>query len=459
MADDIYRPLSESDEDTPPPQTDLPIESYSDFQKALKEHTGASDHDVSVEEVADDITPRRQWEEAPSPENASERPIVRMQSKDDGPLTLQAASDDIRFSRLRQLGNDLRATGYNQDQIDELARAKVASAEDGNPDNPDPPVEVKLLQRFGEEEGEPLNAHEAASRLSDWRQQQEAQRQAELAELVGQSQEQAQAEQPTAQSEPQQPQPQPQQLTPEQAERQQLAAERQRLAFLKRSEGAEVMERVAYDQLRAQVVAEFPSLRTALPTPEQLQDLQQKDPARFQRLAQFDHAMRERQARIGSLAQQRIAREQQETQAASAERAAARAAEDEAFERLAAQHIPNWERNHAEVKAQARKTLVSAGMSEAQISHLWNGDHDGIDVHSSVLQLVLAKAAQWDLASAKAHQVRQSNLPQVLRPGVYRAPDSGGDVRDLQRQLRGATGRRAIEIGANLTRARRASGD
>jgi hypothetical protein len=235
VADTIYRPISDEDtESETPPAVDFKIESYSDFQQALKDHVGASDHELSSEEVADDITPRRQREEAPSPENASERPLVRMRSTGDGPLTLQEASDDIRFSRARQQGADLAASGYTQDQINEFARVKIDASLDGLPDNPDPPVEVKLLDRFGEE-GEELTAHEAAEKLGAWREEQERQRQAELAELVGQPQEQAEAQQ--AQQPVEQPQSQPQ-LTPEQAERQQLAQERQQLIALKRIEAS-----------------------------------------------------------------------------------------------------------------------------------------------------------------------------------------------------------------------------
>jgi hypothetical protein len=275
--------------------------------------------------------------------------------------------------------------------------------------------------------------------------------------LVGQPQEQAEAEQQAQpQSEPQ-PQPQAQPLTAEQQERQQLAQERQRITHIKQMEGVEASWRSDYDRVRAQALAEFPSLQNGAPNPADIEDLRARDPARHQRLMQYDAALRDRQARIAALTQQRIARDQQQSQADAQARAAARAEQDAAFERLAAQHIPNWERNHAEVRAQARRTLENAGLSAEEIHHLWNGDHS-IDVHSSVLQLMLAKAAMWDSATAKAHQVRQVNLPQVQKPGVYRAPDSGGDVRDLQRQLRGAKGREALRIATEITRARRASG-
>jgi hypothetical protein len=289
------------------PAVDFEVESFSDFQKALREHVGASDDDLSSEAVADDITLRQRHEEAPTPENASERPITRMRSKG-GPLTVQEASDDIRFSRARQQGADLAAAGYSQDQINEFARSKIEAALDGSPDNPEPPVEVKIPLEFGQSEGEPLTASEAAAKLTDWRAQQEATRQAELAELVG-AQEAQQAQQPQQQPEPQQQQPQ--QPDPVQTERQQLAAERRWIEHVKKMEGTEAALRNDYDQLVAAVVAEFPSLRNGPPNPAHVEQLRQQDPARFRKLAMADQMLRERQQRIAALAQQRSVHEQQ----------------------------------------------------------------------------------------------------------------------------------------------------
>ena len=159
-----------------------------------------------------------------------------------------------------------------------------------------------------------------------------------------------------------------------------------------------------------------------LPTPEQVENLRQTDPARFQKLANYDQALRERQQRIATLAQQRGVHEQRQAQINAQARAAARAEQDKAFEQLAARHIPNWDRVHGEVRQQARKTLESAGLSQADIQRLWTGD-DAVDAHSSVLQLILAKAAPMIARKKRAHQIRQANLPQVIRPGTYRASD------------------------------------
>jgi hypothetical protein len=345
----------------------------------------------------------------------------------------------------------LRATGYSQEQINEVAVAKNEAALDGSPDNPDPPVEVKLPPEFGEDKDRPLSPTEAAEKLTSWREQQEQQRLSELAALVGQ--EQAQAEQQAQpQPEPQQPQPQQPQPTPEQTERAALAAERQRLASLKRSEGAEVVERIAYDQLRAQVVAEFPSLRNAMPHPAEIEDLRVRDPARFQRLAQFDQALRERQARISSLAQQRAQNEQRQAaqEAAQLERWA------QAQNAIIDAELPELRdpRTAAAFKQDVAETLKAMNITQEHLSHHIFGPA----LRSVEGQRLLADATRWRVATAKANQARQINLPPVMKPGTYRAPDSGQSVRDLQMQLKGAKGRDALRIATEITRARRMNG-
>jgi hypothetical protein len=454
MADSVYQPIVSDDDtesETPSPQTELPIESWSDYRASLEE--GADKSALTTEEAA---SQRSRQLDSESPEDASQRPITRMRSKGDGPLSLNEAADNIHFSRAKKFGADLREAGFSEAQLNEMSADALERSARLDPKMPPPPL-VEGIDEYGRKDDAPLSVEEAARQLSDWRLRRQEAQQAELQELAGEAAQHAQAEAQAQQPQPE-PQPQPQaQQTPEQSERQKIAAERQRLTQLRQMDGVEASWRSDYDRIVAQAVQEFPSLRTALPTPEQIEDLRQKDPARFQRLAQYDQALRDRQARIATMTRERLARDQQAQQSAAQERAAARAEQDRAFEVLAAQHIPNWDRSHAEVRAQAKKTLVNAGLSEAEIQHLWTGDHT-IDAHSSVLQLVLAKAAQWDLATERARQARQAPVPPVQRPGVYRAPESGGDVRDLQRQLKGAKGREALRIATEITRARRGSG-
>jgi hypothetical protein len=449
--DQIYRPISDEDteSETPSPQTELQIESYSDFQKAVKDHVGASDHELSSEEVADDITPRRQREEAPSPENASERPLVRMRSTGEGPLTLQEASDDIRFSRARQQGADLAASVYNQDQINEYARAKVEASLDGQPDNPDPPVEVKLHDRFGEE-GEELTAHEAAERLTSWREEQERLRQTELAELVGQPQEpEQQAQQP--QPEPQRQQPQA--PDPVQTERAQIAKERQWVEYARKMDAHEVALRMDYDQLRQAVANEFPSLRTQLPTPEQVEQLRIQDPGRHQKLMMADQMLRERQARIAAVAQQRSAREAQQ---AAQEKAHldkwAQAQNDIIDAELPELRDP---KTAARFKQDVAETMRVMGITQEHLNHHLFGP----SLRSVEGQRLLADATRWRVAQQKAQRARQVPLPPVQKPGAYRAVNDGAQsVRELQQRLYRASGREALRVATELTKARRANG-
>jgi hypothetical protein len=454
MADQLYQPIvsdADDESETPSPRAELDIPDPVEFRKQLDDERD----DLTAEEAT---VQRSRRPDPESPESAYERPLVHIKTKA-GPISVNEASDAIRWGRSYKLGSELREAGLSERQVGEMADDAIKRGEGIEPLAP-PPPEVKGLDEYGREDTGPISVEEGANQTTDWRQRQEEARQEALVELAGEAAQHAQAEAQAqqVQPEPQPQQQQPQQLTAEQQERQQLAAERQRIAYLKKMEGHEAAARLDYDQLVQAVANEFPSLRNGLPTPEQVADLARQDPARHQKLMMADQMLRERQARIASLAQQRNAREQQQAQADAQARAAARAEQDKAFEQLAAQHIPGWERNHTEVRAQARKTLESAGLTPEQLHYLWNGDHS-IDVHSSVLQLILAKAAQWDLAQQRAHQIRQAPVPPVMKPGAYRARDDGAQsVRDLQMRLKGASGRRAIEIGAELTRAKRTSG-
>jgi hypothetical protein len=387
-----------------------------------------------------------------SPESAYERPIVKHKVAGSGPISLNEAVDATHWARGYKLGQELvTSSGLSQSQIGEMAADAVERGQRGDPQAP-PPPKVEVTGYFGEDA--PLTPREAADQIGDWRERYQQSQAEALQELGVEAAEQAQQEAQQAQNQPEpQPQPQP---APEQTERQQLAQERQRLAALKRAEGAEVVLRNDYDQLVAAVVQEFPGLAQA--TPADVEQLRVQDPQRHAKLMMADQMLRERQQRIAALAQQRNAREQQEARAAWQQRSAARAAEDAAFERLAAQHIPNWEQVNGELRVQARKTLHAAGLSDDNIRRLWSGD-ESIDAHSSVLQLILAKAAQWDLATQRAHQIRQTPVPPVMKPGTSRPRNDGEQsVRDLQTALRNAKGREALRIGTALTKARRASG-
>jgi hypothetical protein len=448
VPDEIFQPIV-SDEDTetptPSPQTELPIESWSDYKRSLEESVDRSD--LTTEEAANT---RRRQPDPESPESAYERPITVHRVKGGGELSLNDAADSLHYSRGLKLGQELRQVGFSEAQLNEMSADALERA--ARLDKIPPPPEAKVLEEF-ENEKQVLTPAEAADELTNWRARHQEAQQAELQEIIGEAAAAATQQAEQAQQPVEQPQPQPQ-PTPEQTERQKIAAERQQLIALKRIEGVEASWRHNYDQLRAEVEREFPGLPRA--TAADVEQLRVQDPARFQKLVQYDAALKDRQQKIAALTQGRMQREQQQAQAASAERAAARAEQDRAFERLAEQHIPGWESNHGQIRQQARQTLQNAGLSQQELHYLWNGDHS-IDVHSSVLQLVLAKAAQWDLATERARQARQAPVPPVMRPGTYRARDDGAaSVAELQARLNRASGREALRLGTALTRAKRA---
>jgi hypothetical protein len=445
--DSVYSPLTENDEETPSPTTEVKVESWSDFRKEMEEQAGISRDSLTIEEATEERVRHRQ--EQPTHENASGRPLVKLKSRG-GPQNLREASQDLSFTRGLQMREELLRAGHTEHELAALSTEKLEAAARGDPLDP-PPDKVELTDKWGNPEDGPLSADEAANKLSLWREEQAQQRAEELAQLTGELE--ARQQQPEPEQQPEQP---PQQAQPQQpTEQQQLAQERWRIANLKRMEGHEVAARIDYDQLVAAVVQEFPSLRNGLPTPEQVEDLRQKDPARFQKLANYDAALRDRQQRIAAMAQQRGVHEQQQAQVNAQARAAARQAEDAAFEEKAARHIPNWEQVQGEVRTQARKTLQAAGLSENEIHHLWNG-HDALDAHSSTLQLILAKAAQWDLAQAKSKLIRQSNLPSVIKPGVGNfSRGSADNVAELRARMRSAKGNDGIKLGVALLKAQR----
>jgi hypothetical protein len=449
MADSLYQPIV-SDNDTEsetPPVSELSIPDPREFRRKPDDELD----NLTVEEAA---AGHRHQIDPVSAEDASERPLVHVKTRGHGPISVDQAADALKYGRGYQLGAELREAGLSEAQMDEVVRDVDKRGTDIEPLAP-PPPEVKGIDEYGREDDGPINVEEGAKQLSEWRQRHQQEQQEALAELGAEAAQHAEAEaqaqqaqQPTAQPQPQQPD------DPVQTERQQLAAERRQITHIRQMDGVEASWRLAYDQVCAEEAREFPGLPQA--TAADVEQLKIQDPARFQKLAQYEATKRDRAQKIAALTQQRGAREQQQAQINAQQRAAARAEQDAAFERLAAQHIEGWERNHAEVRAQAKKTLVNAGLSEAQIQHLWSGDHDGIDVHSSVLQLVLAKAAQWDLATQKAHQARQAPVPPVMRPGTYRAPSDGADsVRELQARLNRASGREALRIATALTKAKR----
>ena len=103
------------------------------------------------------------------------------------------------------------------------------------------------------------------------------------------------------------------------------------------------------------------------------------------------------------------------------------------------------------------KTLKDAGFDEREIATAWNGGPISLRDHRA--QLVIWKAAQYDMAKAGIGRPEPKGLPPVQRPGI--APSAGErstvDLSDLRSQFRNATGQEQLRLGAKLTRLQRES--
>ena len=257
-------------------------------EKARRE----GDH-LTVEEAA--VQRSRRPDPESCRESPIERPILFTRSRATGPISVNEATDALRWSARLQTGRGVaRRRASPSTRVNEMATDAITRGERIDPLAP-PPPEVVVLNRYGDEENEPLTVTEAANQLTDWRARHAEAQQQELQELVGEAeQERAEAQHSKHNSRPNnhnssnptatQPQPQPE-MTPAQIERAQIAAEREHVTNLKKLSGMEAALRNDYDQLVAAVVQEFPSLRNGPPNPADVEQLRVQDPQRFQKLA------------------------------------------------------------------------------------------------------------------------------------------------------------------------------
>jgi hypothetical protein len=452
--DTVYRPDSNS-ELAAPETTELPIESWDKFKDDFKKAVDISDDELSVQEATD--RRRRRREEMPTAENASARPIVVHQSAGDGPKTLRQATEDLAFSRGLQKRDELIAAGYTEAEVQQIGSENIEAALRGDP--VDPPIEVKIPDRFGEE-GKALTVEESAKRLTAWRQEQAAQREQELAEFTGElaARQQESSEEQYQQQPERQPDVQERERVVE--ERRQVVQERERVETIKQLSFNEVAGLKSLTQLDQQVRQAFPELanvRSEQDLHNLHAQLQAKDPARAQALVQADQVVRQQQVALAALTSQRKAHEAQLSAAQEQQRKAFRSQQDAAFEERAAKLVPNWEQARPTVQKAAKQTLIDAGVSEEQISEMWRGNKP-IDIRSSPAQLLILKASLWDQAQAKARLVRQTPLPSVLRPGVGipRAAAGADRVNNLMARMKTSKGNESLRLATELRQAIRA---
>jgi hypothetical protein len=115
--------------------------------------------------------------------------------------------------------------------------------------------------------------------------------------------------------------------------------------------------------------------------------------------------------------------------------------------------------NDADMKVSkaALKSLKDVGFSEEELAAAWNGVTFSMRDHRA--QLLIWKAAQYDMARAGIGRPEAQPLPPVQRPGIS-APivdRNVVDTSDLRRQLKSARGLEAVRIATRLHQAQRAA--
>jgi hypothetical protein len=449
----VYKPMSSEPADAP--AIEVPIVSAKDVAERL--HGESPDQsELTLEEGVKAKTRSRPLREA-TPENAVERPLIKysFDDDDDRPRSLREAYEDRTVSKHVQAERELREAGWTDQQINAVAK----EVSEGLMHHEPPPVRVGLVNDKGERveplgdyqritADDALSAHEAARHLGNWREVAEAERQAQLAALLPE----APPPSPTREQQQQPTEQQPaEQLTPEQLQLQRIAQERQAIEQMKRWDIAEVMLRQKHAELIRAGVAAFPNVKT----PQDVARLAQEDPGRYRVLKQFEAAADQCQAGLNQAALAREARRAADRYERQTRREKFAKAEDAKFDAEVGKILPHH--NIDELRKQAVETLKSAGLDDKTIA----AHHRGrpIDMRSMPAQTIIAKAAAWDQAQARARQATRAPAPPVQRPGTIRPAGGGGDLQSLQAKLTSAKGSRAaLRAATDLIKARRARG-
>jgi hypothetical protein len=349
---------------------------------------------------------------------------------------LREAADDHRKSR-----DEAAASAVTPDQVADADREhhKRVAERMG--------AEAVDLNKVVLTDKEPTTARKAARALSDFH----ASRERELAEIVGEQQQDRELDRQLIELE--------EERRAEQAqERQQTAAEQQRVTAeqaQRQITAAEQELAVAQRRIEQAATARFPELPQFVALAQQdpaaaqraLQEWAAANPARASELAQMDAAWRQAQQQSASIAQHRQAQQQSEFQNYGK-------AEDEKF---AASHpeladskvLRAWQDD-------AVAMFEERGIPRDRLAQLWTNDPNLRSVVGQ--ELIYAAVKQWRGERAmKDLNSHRAPPPPVQRPGTRIGPLNGqgnGSAIDPQR-LRGLSGQAALRAGVRQMQALR----
>jgi hypothetical protein len=102
------------------------------------------------------------------------------------------------------------------------------------------------------------------------------------------------------------------------------------------------------------------------------------------------------------------------------------------------------------------QALHNVGFTDQELGAAWHGASN-IAMRDHRVQLLILKAARYDEARAGVGRPAAKPVPPVQKPGVAPTDYAAdvGEIQNLRRELRGATGQRALKIAAKLHGAER----
>jgi hypothetical protein len=315
-------------------------------------------------------------------------------------------------------------------------RREAAAQPDAPPPEPSG-VDLEIHDRLDRPE---IDAKVAAAELADYRQRMAAQLLEGVDPLTAANRASGQEQEAP---QPVEPQPEAEQA-PQPSERTHYTREEVETAAVAQLQ--DYQDRIGAILLSIRGVGVPPELMAATQSPQAWAALQSTDPHKAAQIIDYVNRRASMAQELeGQLAQ---VRQQQQIQSAQFKRWAE--IEDAKFEKHAGKV------DHA-LQVEALATLRDVGVSDEEVAAAWNGGAL-ISFRDHRAQRIIADAARWRAASAKAKAATARASPPPQRPGVRmdRVSASAADLQAMSRQLdQAGSAQQALKIAGRLVAERR----
>jgi hypothetical protein len=355
----------------------------------------------------------------------------------------QSNEPDIPALRDADSGQKKAVFSGVHDASRHLARRRREAAAQGEAQPSEPGIDLEIRDLTDRPEIDPK---QAAVELADYRQRMAAQ----LLEGIDPATAAARAsgfEQPAEAPQPAQPESEPTQQS-EQSERTHYTRVEVETAAVQQLQGYQ--ERLGAILLAIRGVA-VPNELSQIQSPEQWAALQAADPHKAAQIADY---VGRRQALAQQLETELGAVQQQKAQIQQAQFQRYAEEQDQIFE----QAVPEMRSGGSrELQEAAAAVLKDVGLSDQDVRAAWNGAP--ISLRSAAAQRILADAARWRMAQAKAKAAIARATPPPQRPGVRQdIRASVADLNALSRKLDEAgSAQQQLKLAGRLVAERRRS--